>query len=254
MIKLYGSAHSRAARCLWMLEELEQAYEHLDLEDLDAAATLQTVTRVNPIGKVPALEDGEVKLFESMAINLYLAAKYGSPSGHPMRRTGASRGMEHLGNDRDGAAPGAIIPRAGDQKRRPARSAKRSTCFGHPEATAKCIRTVPGWHAILIGRTVQRSRSESRVCPDTDQPGELRFASLSIYQTMASSLLRSSCLSKNLSGPGVCTVESIPTTKAPQRSHIIVKGRERPVGAASCRDRCATDISTAQTPSCYKCT
>jgi glutathione S-transferase len=78
MIKLYGSAHSRAARCLWMLEELEQAYEHLDLEDLDAAATLQTVTRVNPIGKVPALEDGEVKLFESMAINLYLAAKYGS--------------------------------------------------------------------------------------------------------------------------------------------------------------------------------
>ena len=77
MIKLYGSAQSRAARCLWMLEELEQAYEHLDLEDLDAAATLQTVTRVNPIGKVPALEDGEVKLFESMAINLYLAAKYG---------------------------------------------------------------------------------------------------------------------------------------------------------------------------------
>lgn len=78
MIKLYGSKQSRAARCLWMLEELEQPYEHLDLKDLDAEAALQTVTRVNPIGKVPALEDGELKLFESMAINLYLAGKYGN--------------------------------------------------------------------------------------------------------------------------------------------------------------------------------
>jgi len=77
MIKLYGSAHSRAARCLWMLEEIEQPYEHLDLADLDAEHALTTVTRVNPIGKVPALEDGEVKLFESMSINLYLAVKYG---------------------------------------------------------------------------------------------------------------------------------------------------------------------------------
>ena len=79
MIKLYGSAQSRAARCLWMLEELQLPYEHLDLAGLDAKNALQTVTQVNPIGKVPALEDGEVKLFESMAINLYLAAKYDSP-------------------------------------------------------------------------------------------------------------------------------------------------------------------------------
>jgi glutathione S-transferase len=79
MIKLYGSARSRAARCLWMLEELGQEYEHLDLAGLDADDALQTVTRVNPIGKVPALEDGETRLFESMAINLYLAAKYGGP-------------------------------------------------------------------------------------------------------------------------------------------------------------------------------
>ena len=78
MIRLYGSTYSRAARCLWMLEETEQPYEHRDLAELDAAAALQTVTEVNPIGKVPALEDGELKLFESMAINLYLAARYSS--------------------------------------------------------------------------------------------------------------------------------------------------------------------------------
>ena len=78
MIRLYGSTYSRAARCLWMLEETEQPYEHRDLAELDAAAALQTVTEVNPIGKVPALEDGELKLFESMAINLDLAARYSS--------------------------------------------------------------------------------------------------------------------------------------------------------------------------------
>lgn len=77
MIRLYGSARSRAARCLWMLEELEQPYEHVDLSGLDAEDALRTVSAVNPIGKVPALEDGDIRLFESMAINLYLAARYG---------------------------------------------------------------------------------------------------------------------------------------------------------------------------------
>jgi glutathione S-transferase len=76
MITLYGSARSRAARCLWMLEELGEPYDHLDLDELDAAGRLAAVRPVNPIGKVPALEDGDIKLFESMAINLYLARKY----------------------------------------------------------------------------------------------------------------------------------------------------------------------------------
>lgn len=59
-----------------MLEEIGVPYEHIDLGGLDPEDALNTVSRVNPIGKVPALEDGKIKLFESMAINLYLAAKY----------------------------------------------------------------------------------------------------------------------------------------------------------------------------------
>jgi glutathione S-transferase len=78
MIKLYGSKHSRAARCLWMLEEIGEPYDHIDIVDMRAPEAQQQVMRVNPIGKVPALEDGELKLFESMAINLYLAAEYGA--------------------------------------------------------------------------------------------------------------------------------------------------------------------------------
>ena len=77
MIKLYGSARSRAARCLWMLEELDLPYEHVDLAGQSPDESLRLVSTVNPIGKVPALEDGDIKLFESMAINLYLAANYG---------------------------------------------------------------------------------------------------------------------------------------------------------------------------------
>jgi len=77
MITLYGSARTRAARCLWMLEECGVAFEHHSLEDIDLPARAEAVRPINPIGKVPALEDGDTRLFESMAINLYLARRYG---------------------------------------------------------------------------------------------------------------------------------------------------------------------------------
>ncbi len=77
MIKLYGSARSRASRALWMLAECGVPFEHDDLSRLEGEAKTAAITRVNPIGKTPALEDGDLKLFESMAINLYLARKYG---------------------------------------------------------------------------------------------------------------------------------------------------------------------------------
>lgn len=77
MIKLYGTARSRASRALWMLAECGVPYEHDDLSKVEGEARTAAITRVNPIGKIPAIEDGKVKLFESMAINLYLARKYG---------------------------------------------------------------------------------------------------------------------------------------------------------------------------------
>lgn len=77
MLKLYGSARSRASRTLWMLAECGVSYEQEDFSTLDAAAKAATLARVNPLGKIPAIEDGDLKLFESMAINLYLARKYG---------------------------------------------------------------------------------------------------------------------------------------------------------------------------------
>lgn len=77
MIRVYGPSRSRASRALWMLEELGLPYEHIDFADMEMDQRSRILTAINPIGKVPAIEDGELKLFESMAINLYLGRKYG---------------------------------------------------------------------------------------------------------------------------------------------------------------------------------
>jgi len=75
MIKLYGVPMSRAFRSLWALEELGVEYESVPVNFLDDAKKPQYLA-INPNGRIPALVDGDLTLFESMAINLYLAKKY----------------------------------------------------------------------------------------------------------------------------------------------------------------------------------
>ena len=80
-IKIYGPTASRAARALWIVHELGIPFEHvaMEMKDLKGADYL----KINPNGKVPTLVDGDFKLFESMAINLYLAAKHGKDGFFP---------------------------------------------------------------------------------------------------------------------------------------------------------------------------
>ena len=80
-MKIYGSPMSRASRVMWCANELGVKYEHIDvpwdkLKEPDFLA-------VNPNGKVPAFADGDLKLFESLAINLYIAKKYGTGELYP---------------------------------------------------------------------------------------------------------------------------------------------------------------------------
>ena len=76
MLKLYGGARSRASIVQWYLEELSLPYEFI-LLDMAAGEHLNAeYLAINPMGKVPAIEDGEIKLWESGAILLYLAEKY----------------------------------------------------------------------------------------------------------------------------------------------------------------------------------
>lgn len=82
MLKLYGTSKSRSARSLWALEELGVKYEHVPTEVPKAKSPEHL--KVNPNGHVPALEDDGMVLWESMAINLYLAEKYGKNSLWPV--------------------------------------------------------------------------------------------------------------------------------------------------------------------------
>jgi glutathione S-transferase len=79
VLHLYGNAKSRAMRCLWMLEEIGEPYQLIEKstrpDDLQTAEYL----RLNPNARIPTLVDGEVVLWESMAINIYLAQKYQGP-------------------------------------------------------------------------------------------------------------------------------------------------------------------------------
>jgi glutathione S-transferase len=76
MIKVYGVPMSRALRAMWMLEELGQPYEVEKVDFRDGGTRKPEFLKINPNGHIPAMRDGDVTLFESMAINLYLARKY----------------------------------------------------------------------------------------------------------------------------------------------------------------------------------
>jgi glutathione S-transferase len=71
---------SRAARCLWMARELgiEHANDPVHFQKTRESAALRAA---NPNQRIPALVDGGFTLFESLAINLYLARKYGAGTG-----------------------------------------------------------------------------------------------------------------------------------------------------------------------------
>ncbi len=78
MITLYGSPRTSAGRCVWALEEAGIAY---NLKEIDMRAKEHKspeYLKINPNGKVPALTDGDLTLFESMAINFYIAEAYKS--------------------------------------------------------------------------------------------------------------------------------------------------------------------------------
>ena len=78
-LKIYGIARSRAFRTLWMAGELSLPYELVPVEL--AQTRSPAYLRVNPNGHIPTIEDDGFVLWESMAINLYLAKKYGSGEG-----------------------------------------------------------------------------------------------------------------------------------------------------------------------------
>ena len=88
MLKIHGIPRSRAFRCIWAAEEAGQPYEVVPL-GFAPGFKLERPLAINPNNKIPALEDGDLVLFESLAINLHIASKAGAllmPAGDDASR------------------------------------------------------------------------------------------------------------------------------------------------------------------------
>ena len=79
MLRLYGSARSRAVRVLWMLGELKLPYDHKDWLPRAPETKTPEYRALNANSRVPTIDDDGFILSESMAINFYLAKKHKSP-------------------------------------------------------------------------------------------------------------------------------------------------------------------------------
>ena len=83
-IVLYHHPWSRAANVVWMLEEIGVPYE---LRWVDIAAGAQKTPeflKLNPMGKLPVIVDGDTVVTESAAIALYLGDRHALGSLAPM--------------------------------------------------------------------------------------------------------------------------------------------------------------------------
>jgi glutathione S-transferase len=88
MLKLYHSPQSRSTRPRWLLEEIGAPFELVKLDLSKQEHKTPQYMKIHPHGAVPALQDGDLVLFESAAICAYLADKF--PAAHLAPAVGTS--------------------------------------------------------------------------------------------------------------------------------------------------------------------
>lgn len=76
MIELHHCADARSFRALWTLEEMGLPYR-LHLLPFPPRLRAPEYLKVNPLGTIPYLEDGETRMSESAAIIQYLCTRHG---------------------------------------------------------------------------------------------------------------------------------------------------------------------------------
>ena len=79
MLRIYGSAKSRARRTLWLANELGIPFEHLPYAPRSPETLTPQFLALNANARVPVIDDDGFVLCESMAINFYLAKKHKTP-------------------------------------------------------------------------------------------------------------------------------------------------------------------------------
>ena len=90
-LRIYGIARTRAFRALWMAKELGLDYEHIKVEIGSAGARQPEFLKINPNGRLPAIDDDGFVLVESLAITMYLAKKHASGTLYPGTLEGEAR-------------------------------------------------------------------------------------------------------------------------------------------------------------------
>ncbi len=80
-LKIYGPARSRAFRTMWCANELGVPFEADPRFPAFESFKSPEFQKINPLGKIPAIDDDGVIIWESMAANLYLVQKHGGLLG-----------------------------------------------------------------------------------------------------------------------------------------------------------------------------
>ena len=83
-MKIHHATNTRSVRAVWLLEELGIPYEVETYKLGDPAMRSPDYLKVHPMGRVPALEDGDVTIFESGAIVEYVLARHGGGRLRPV--------------------------------------------------------------------------------------------------------------------------------------------------------------------------
>lgn len=75
-IVLHHHPFSRAANVVWMLEEVGVPYTLRYVDLIAGEQKSEAYRALNPMGKLPVLQDGEAVVAETSAIGMYLADRY----------------------------------------------------------------------------------------------------------------------------------------------------------------------------------
>lgn len=78
-LTIYGIPRSRTMRTFWLAGELGLEYRNVEVAFDETGTKGSEFAKINPNGKVPVIDDDGLVMWESMAINLYLAKKHGGP-------------------------------------------------------------------------------------------------------------------------------------------------------------------------------
>jgi len=82
-VKLYYWPNTRAFTALWTMEELGEPYEIVRVNIRSPEHPTTAYRAINPMGKLPGLQDGECAMGETAAVLLYVAEKYPSKGFAP---------------------------------------------------------------------------------------------------------------------------------------------------------------------------